>query len=133
MSGHRRDALIRLARYAIVGMAANGALYLGYIALTAIRIPPEAASALLFVVGVTATYIVNRGWSFKSRENHGWAAPRYAATYLFGFGIQIGVLAAAYRMFDVPHLIAQLFAMACAAATIFLLLNFWVFGRDRQS
>lgn len=133
MSEHRRDALIRLARYAIVGLASNGVLYLGYIALTAVRMPPEAASAILFVVGITGTYIVNRGWSFKSHEDHGWAAPRYAATYLFGFGIQIGVLAAAYRMFDVPHLIAQLFAMVCAAAMIFLMLNFWVFGRGRQS
>lgn len=133
MSRQKIDALLRLARYAIVGLASNGALYVGYIALTAVRVPPEAASAALFVVGIAATYVVNRGWSFKSRENHGWAAPRYAATYLTGFGIQIGVLALAHRILDIPHLVAQLGAMACAAATIFLLLNYWVFGRQRQS
>lgn len=132
MSEHGRDALTRLLRYVTVGVISNGMLYLGYIGLTAISTPPEAASAVLFVVGVTATYIVNRVWSFKSREAHGWAAPRYAATYLVGLGVQVGTLALTYRVFDIPHYLAQLLAMGCAAGSIFLLLNFWVFGRDRQ-
>lgn len=128
-----QKSVIRLLRYTMVGIVSNGVLYLGYIGLTALNALPEVASAVLFVVGVSATYIINRGWSFKSSEAHGWAAPRYAATYLIGLGVQVGALAFTYRVFDAPHQLAQLFAMGCAAGSIFALLNFWVFGRRQHA
>ena len=114
----RRQILARAGRYAIVGTASNGLLYLLYIVLTTLGIAPEPASVALYCLGVIGTYFANRQWSFSGARAHTWAAPRYVATYLGGLVMQVVVLAIGYRILAAPHQLAQLVAMVAAAGTI---------------
>lgn len=125
--------MIQLIRYGIVGVVSNGLLYLVYIALTFMYVIPEVAATIAYVLGVCWTYFFNRNWSFESRAAHRKAAPRYALTYLAGYFITIGILAAGYRWMGMQHFISQLIAIGAAAIVIFLLLRFWVFANAKPS
>lgn len=133
MNPERRRILVRMLRYGVVGVASNGLLYAGYIVLTALGAAPEFASVGLFISGVAGTYVVNRGWSFSSARAHSWTAPRYVATYVSGMFVQVFALGMGHRVFGTPHQLAQAIAMLAAAATIFSLLNFWVFRNHPQA
>lgn len=123
-----RDIIIRAFRYGVVGGSVNLALFLFYLGITDWGgITPLLATTIVYVIGVALTYAGNAVWSFGNNTKHNYAAPRYIATYLAGYLIQAGVLSGLVRLSSVPHPIAQLLAMASAAGSIFLLLNFWVF------
>ena len=117
-------------RYGIVGLVSNGLLYVVYFLLTYFTVAPEIAATIAYVLGVSWTYIINRGWSFKSETAHSNAAPKYAATYFMGYFITVGTLAIGYRVLGIPHLITQILAIGVTAIAIFLLLKFWVFAVD---
>ncbi|MHA6288865.1 GtrA family protein [Maricaulis sp. CAU 1757] len=116
-----------LVRYLIVGGSVNLALFVFYLLVVRLGFIPEIATTLAFALGVVITYVLNKGWSFKSSDSHRYAAPRYVFSYLVGYVVQIGVLAVSYRVLPLPHEVAQLVAMVFAAGTIFVMLNFWVF------
>ncbi|GLK51930.1 MAG: hypothetical protein CMH94_00265 [Oceanicaulis sp.] len=123
-------ALFRLLRYLVVGGGTNLLLYLAYLGITFLGVSPEIATTGAFAAGIAITYLLNRGWTFRS--THAWqrTAPRYVAAYLMGYVVQISALAGLYRLLDIPHPLAQLFAMGLAAVTIFLSLQFWVFAEQ---
>lgn len=129
-----RHPLVRNAiRYGLVGAIVNTALYILYLVASIwLALSPLVSTTIVYVLGVSASYAANSIWAFKSSASHLHSAPRYLVAYAAGYGVQAGVLITLTSL-SVVHYIAQLFAMACAAATIFLLLNFWVFGRGRQS
>ena len=52
-------------RYAFVGLSSNLVLYLAYLGLTALGMGPRLAMSILYAVGVTVTFAVNRRWSFS--------------------------------------------------------------------
>lgn len=125
--------MIQFIRYGIVGVVSNGLLYLLYITLTYMRVIPEFAATIAYVLGGSWTYFFNRNWSFESGAAHRKAAPRYALTYLAGYFITIGILAIGYRWIGMQHFISQLIAICITAIVNFLLLRFWVFANAKPS
>jgi putative flippase GtrA len=119
----------RAARYLVVGASVNGALYLFYLAMTELLgLAPLVATTVAFGIGVAMTYLGNALWAFRRTRSHLQSAPRYVAAYAVGYGVQLGTIFGLTRWLSVPHQLAQLVAMGCAAVAIFVLLNAWVFA-----
>lgn len=123
----------RVIRYGIIGVGANSLLYGLYLFFTILaNINPLTSTTVVYIAGILLTYLGNSIWAFESKKPHAHSAPRYLAVYLLGYATQASLLHILTTILFIPHYLAQLFAMGCAAGTIFLLLNFWVFGRGRQ-
>ncbi len=56
---------VQFIRYAVVGLISNVSLYLVYLALTSAGMGHKIAMTLLYVVGVSLTFLLNRNWSFR--------------------------------------------------------------------
>ncbi|MBT8424767.1 MAG: GtrA family protein, partial [Silicimonas sp.] len=55
----------QLGRFGVVGLALNAALYLFYLALTAMGIAPVVASTIAFIVGVPLSLTAHRRITFR--------------------------------------------------------------------
>lgn len=129
----RRPEAKRAIRYGTVGGAVNASLYCFYLILTLwVGMVPLIATSAVYATGVFLTYLGNSIWAFEKTRSHKFSAPRYIAVYLIGYLFQTSLLYILTKVLSAPHQIAQLFAMGCAAGSIFLLLNFWVFADRRQ-
>ncbi len=131
-NGHRlilSGIVTRAARYIIVGGSVNAGLYALYLMLTSwLLLPPLAATSIVYATGVILSYLGNALWAFQRSRSHLDSVWRYIAVYFLGYLVQAGTLVSLTELTPAPHQLAQLLAMAAAAASIFFLLNFWVFG-----
>lgn len=75
----------RFVRFGTIGLATNGALYLIFVLLAWAGLPPMAATALCYVVGLMLSYFLNRSWSFQSSNSHSRDAPKFLLAYGAGF------------------------------------------------
>ena len=117
----------RFQRYIIVGLGLNGALYLLFLSLIWFGTPPVAASAAGYVIGVAASYLINRTWSFSSDRPHSSDAPKFLAAY--GAGLAMTVLAMTLLTGPLGPALAQILTIGLAALTIYSVLEILRFGR----
>ena len=117
----------RFRRYVITGLGTNGALYLLFLLLIWLRLPPVAASALCYVIGVAASYLINRTWSFSSDRPHSSDAPKFLAAY--GAGLAMTVLAMMLLTGPLGPALAQILTIGLAAVPIYSTLELLRFGR----
>ncbi|MEM7721507.1 MAG: GtrA family protein [Pseudomonadota bacterium] len=76
---------ISLVRYGIVGVASNVTLYVFFIVLYRLSVPPPAAAAVCYALGLVISYLGNRYWSFESKGSHKSDLPKFLAAYGIGF------------------------------------------------
>ena len=117
----------RFRRYVITGLGTNGTLYLLFLGLVWLGMPPVAASALCYVIGVAASYLINRSWSFASDRPHSIDAPKFLAAY--GAGLAMTVLAMTLLTGPLGPALAQILTIGLAAVTIYSVLEILRFGR----
>ncbi len=55
----------QFAKYAVVGVVSNSVFYLLYLLLTSAGMGHKTAMTLLYAVGVSLTFLLNRNWSFR--------------------------------------------------------------------
>ena len=114
-------------RYALVGLASNGALYLAYLLLTGLEVGPKTAMTLLYVVGVMLTFGFNKKWSFKHDGETSSALLRYGTAYAFGYTINFSALLLLVDYAGLPHEAIQGIMILFLACMLFLLQKYWVF------
>lgn len=115
-------------RYGLVGLISNGALYLGYLGLTALGLGHKTAMTFLYVVGVVQSFYFNRSWSFAHNGRVSTAFARYVAAYVFGYVLNFALLWFAVDRLALPHQAVQFAAIFLVATTLFLLHRYWVFA-----
>ena len=115
-------------RYAFVGLSSNLVLYLAYLGLTALGMGPRLAMSILYAVGVTVTFAVNRRWSFSHDGLGGSAFVRYVMAYLAGYLINLGLLSFGVGRLHLPHQAVQAAAIVIVAVSLFLMHKYWVFA-----
>ena len=124
--------LRQLAKYGFVGLLSNGILYVAYLLLTSFGMGHKTALTLLFAVGVTQTFLINKRWTFA----HGGSRPvvyaRYWAVYGIGYAINLVLLLLLVDVLGYKHQTIQALLVFFIAVLIFLLQKFWVF-RDPTS
>ena len=120
----RRQAL----RYATVGLASNLLLYLAYLGVTATGLGHKTAMTLIYVLGVLATFVANRLWSFGHRGAAHAALARYAIAYGVGYLLNLALLWLAVDRLRLPHQGVQAMAILLVAGSLFLMQKYWVFA-----
>lgn len=121
------EAASQFIRYAIVGLASNGVLYLLYLLITSFGIGPKTAMTILYAIGVAQTFYFNRNWSFKHDGKTSPALLRYIATYAFGYVLNFFVLLILVDNLSWPHQWVQGVMIFVLAALLFILQRYWVF------
>lgn len=115
-------------RFAMVGVAANAALYAAYLAMTAQGVGPKAAMTLAFALGVALTFVLNRSWSFRSRRAPGGALARYVLAYAAGYALNFAALVALVDVAGYRHDLVQAAMIVVVAIAMFLAQRYWVFA-----
>lgn len=115
-----------LIRYAITGIVTNGMLYLLFVALIRLGLPPVSTAALCYALGLTLSYALNRRWSFKSQASHRRDLPRFLFSYGVGFLATMVFITVLMRWMSAE--IAQFLNIGLTAVTIYLCLRLTRFG-----
>ena len=122
------EMLIRqFYRYAIVGLASNGILYVGYLLLTSAGAGPKFSMSLMYGMGVLQTFIFNRSWTFAADGCVGGHFARYVAVYISGYFLNLSLLALFVDVIGFPHYYVQATLIFVVAVYIFTLQRYWVF------
>jgi len=123
-----RTEAASFVRFAIVGVCSNGALYLAYIGLSLAGIGHKTAMTTTFVLGILVTFALNRSWSFQSTRPAGGTFARYAATYVFGYAVNLLALVLLVDLAGFQHQLVQGVMVVVVATMMFVLQRRWVFG-----
>lgn len=114
-------------RFAAVGLASNAALYLVYLILASGPLGAKTAMTVAYVLGVLATFTVNRRWTFGAAGARGPALARYVAVYALGYGLNWIGLHLLVDRGGWPHAGVQAGMIGVVAVVSFLLQRSWVF------
>lgn len=121
-----KSVAISLLRYGIVGLSANGGMYLGYLLATHLGLAPTMAMTILYACGTLATFFFNRAWTFQATPDRHMLA-RYLGAYAIGYALNWGLLTLMTERLEVSHQMAQAFCIVVVAIALFVLMRTWVF------
>ncbi len=117
-------------RYATVGIVSNASLYGLFVVLYWAGMPPPAAAAACYAIGLAVSYLMNRSWSFESRQGHGRDLPRFLLAYGLGFVATMVFIALLTRIMR-PEF-AQILNIGLTAIVIYSGLRIFGFGSAAQ-
>ena len=120
----------QFTRFALVGLASNLILYLGYLLLTALGMGHKLAMTLLYMTGVMQTFVFNRAWSFGHRGAAGPALVRYAVAYALGYVANLLVLIWLVDRAGLAHQAVQGVMIVLLAIGFFLAQRYWIFKNE---
>jgi putative flippase GtrA len=121
------------ASFALIGLAVNAAVYVGYILLTLTLLSSVAAMTVTYCSGVIMSFLLNRRFAFGFEGEKSGAFIRYACVYFFGYLINFAGLLLLVQGCGLPHEVAQGWMIVGIAALMFFLQKYWVFKDRHQS
>ncbi|WP_040730147.1 GtrA family protein [Thiocapsa marina] len=114
-------------RYGIVGLASNIMLYVLYLILVDLGGDSKFVVALLYVVGLSVTFIFNKRWSFSHQGRLECSLKRYLILYGCLYLTNVMVLWLFVDLFVLPHAIVQACVVLTFIPVVFLVQRYWVF------
>ncbi len=121
------DTIVRLIRYAVVGLATNLAGYLVYLLVTFAGVGPKVAMTILYGIGAVLSFLGNRQWTFRHAGNIWHSALGFVACHAGGYAINLLLLYVFVDLWGFPHQLVQAVAVLVVAAYLFTMLNLVVF------
>ena len=115
-------------RFAVVGVVSNATLYLLYLGLTGLGLGHKVAMTIVYIIGVTATFLANRSWSFQSRRTTGGSFLRYILAYCAGYALNYVALVLLVDIAGYRHELVQAAMVVIIAVVMFVLQRYWVFA-----
>lgn len=126
--GQRRTLGAQFAKFAAVGGLGTALHYLVLLVLVSLaQMPPGRAAFLGATAGACVVYLLNRRYTFDSRQAHGRAVPRFVLLALVGASLNgaiVGVLSGAGLHF----LLAQVLATGAILVLNFIVSKLWIFS-----
>ena len=116
-------------RFLVVGLATNATLFLVYALLTQWLLGPKFAMTITYGMGVALSFIFNRAWTFRSKEQPLAAFARYCSLYMFGYVLNLVALWLMVDYLSFPHLAVQAVMIVLLAMFFFLAQRHWVFQK----
>ena len=102
----RREVAGRFIRYCVVGVIGTIVHFATTIALVEIgRLDPVIASVIGFVAALLISFVLNRQWTFASRAAVTTSLARYMAVSVFGFLLNVAIMAAVTKWLGLSYLI----------------------------
>ncbi|MBO6902995.1 MAG: GtrA family protein [Rhizobiaceae bacterium] len=127
-ASRERPDLGRLLRYMLVGCA-NTLIGLSVIFLgMALGLSPVPANAVGYAVGLIASYLLNRRFTFRSRVPLGPGALRYAAVVTCGYALNLAILLAALHVLSINAYIAQTLGVGAYFIAVYAGSSLFVFN-----
>jgi putative flippase GtrA len=127
LEGRLGVAAGEFARFAVVGVVSNAALYLLYLLLTQLGLGHKMAASVTYAIGVLQTFVFNRRWSFRHAGAPTPALRRYIGAYSLGYALNILVLAVLVDRMGYPHQWVQGVMIIVLAVLLFAAQKLWVF------
>ena len=122
--------LLQWLRFAVVGAANTVLSWCVYAVVEHEGVHYLLASAVAFVLGALNSYVLNRGWTFRSHGRRAPEAMRFGVIQCVGLGIDVALLYLLTHA-GVHHLIAQALVFPVASAVTFGLSRQWAFAGAR--
>jgi len=82
-----------------------------------------------FVSGAVVSYFGSYYFTFKSTDGHTRTLPRFAAVWIIGIAINVGLFQTLLSAFDIPFAVNVFIAIALTPIAQFLMLKFWAFKK----
>lgn len=122
-----RSVVWQWLRFVVVGIGNTVLSWCVYATLEALGVPYLVASAIAFALGALNSYVLNRRWTFRSRERRGPEVLRFGVVQCIGLGCDVVLLGVLTEDAGIHHLIAQAIVFPAASAVTFLLSRQWAF------
>jgi putative flippase GtrA len=118
----------RLLRYAVAG----GASALTHLAMTALLVEvaglrPVFASTIGFVASIAVSFLLQRGWVFRSQVPNRLAVPRFLTVTAVGFALNASILWIGTEVLEAHYAPVQLVALVAIPVSNYLLNSLWTF------
>jgi len=124
----RREVAARFVRYCVVGVIGTIVHFATTIALVEIgRLDPVVASVIGFVAALLVSFVLNRQWTFASQAAVSTSLARYVAVSVFGFLLNIAIMAAVTKWLNLSYLIGLALVVLIIPAVNFTLNARWTF------
>ena len=120
----------QFTRFIVVGFLSNFALYLFYLLFTKLGLGHKLAMTIMYLIGVTQTFIFNRLWTFEHEGAAGPALLRYVISYALGYVLNFLVLWWLVDLLGYPHELIQAVVILFLALAFFLAQRYWIFRQD---
>ena len=114
-------------RYVVLGLGQNAVLYLLTLGLLALGLPGWGALAIVYPLGVVASFVLNRAWSFAGRERVRGQFARHVLIYAAAYPLAL-LLSWLFEMVMEPWLATGL-TIGIVAAVNFTASNLWVYPK----
>jgi putative flippase GtrA len=128
----RRDWLLQVVRFAVVGVSNTLVDALLYFALTrwlGLAALPILAKTISYGAGVLNSFYWNRVWTFRSHVANGTGLLSFALINILALGVNAGVMVLALQVLDLPELAALVAATGVTFVWNFTLSKLVVFRR----
>lgn len=108
-------------RFGAVGLA-NTATGLGtiYALMLLFRVDPVVANAIGYAVGLTISFVLNRGWTFQDTRPTSYLLPRFLLIVAAAYLLNLGAVLAATLHFSANPYLAQALGVAVYTVCMFL-------------
>ena len=118
----------QLFYFGLVGTTAALVNFLVTIVLVSqLKIIPEGANFLAFLVAFLVSYFGHRRFTFASSRHHREALPRFLITAILGFLGNETIFTLMIRVLGIHYITSLPFAILGGAIVVFLLGKFWSF------
>ncbi|WIM95462.1 GtrA family protein [Actinoplanes oblitus] len=127
--GRRGPALARLVRYGLSGAASTVTHFgIGLLGVHLLHLRPVVASTAGFLAGVVVSYLLQRGWVFRSAAGHALAGSKFLVVTGVAVTVNTLVLWLGTEVLAVPYPIVQPLALTLIALVNYSLNARWTFA-----
>jgi len=120
------EELRKISRFGAIGLGSNALLYVAFLALLHVGLSPVISAGICYITGVALSYVLNRGWTFRSSSAHRHDLPRFFLAYAVGFVSTLCTITALLYFLE-PEL-AQILNIAITALVVYTSLRALRFG-----
>ena len=121
------DRVERFGKYGIIGIASNAFCFGVFLGLLWLDISPVLASGMVYILGLSISYVANRKWSFRSTGTHAHDLPRFLVSY--GIGLVFSMSCIWVLIHWLHPAFAQVITIFATAVVIFICLSIFKFGQ----
>jgi putative flippase GtrA len=126
----RRQTLIQLVKYSLVGASNTLITFVTYVSLMAAGVDYLLASAIGYAVGSANSYLLNYRWTFDARGvSHRQTLSRFAVVQGFGISANLGLIYLLVDGLGFAKAPAQGLVTLLVLAITFLMNRIWAFAR----
>lgn len=115
-------------RFGLVGLVSNIALYALFLIALSLDLDSKIVVTILYLTGLSATYILNRRWSFECRGSMAKSGKRYIVLYGSLYLTNVALIWAFVDHLGVSPAALQACVMLIFIPIAFLMQRYWVFS-----